>query len=254
MSPLSLTPEPASSLSRALAGVCLGLTISLLLAATAMLPAFAEPKPAPKSGDLTLVLLNTGTNRTPREKAIAEKEQADHVGNFGRLAAEGRLLLAGPLGEPGPLRGIVVLTVTDPKQIQECFAPDPLVQMKRLAADSFRWRTDWSAIKPAAEPFALAKHSMAIVKKGPNYAAADGEARPDDLERTIPALAALRKAGDLALSGPLLNAGDFVGACFFRSSDQEKLRATLEADPAVKEGRFVFEVHQQLFARGMLGG
>ena len=52
-----------------------------------------------------LVLLQKGPNRN-QDSISAEKIQAAHMANINRLAKEGKLIMAGPIGVEGDLRGI----------------------------------------------------------------------------------------------------------------------------------------------------
>src|SRR5260370_34872761 len=71
----------------------------------------------------TFVFLNTGIS--PKEKGITDEEvarmQAQHVGNFGTQFNLGKLMAAGPLGRDGKARGIGVLAVHTPGEIEEWF-------------------------------------------------------------------------------------------------------------------------------------
>src|SRR5260221_11695775 len=106
------------------------LTLSLLgltLAAGLMtLPASAEDTSA-----LYWIFLNKGGNKTPLEKEESQKLQEAHIGNLGRLGEQGKALTAGPLGDNGSIRGIVVLTVKTPQEVKDCFLADPFVQRDR---------------------------------------------------------------------------------------------------------------------------
>ena len=81
--------------------------------------------------NLYWVFLTKGANRSQSVKipeATLEKMQSDHVGNLGRLYEKGLAFTAGPLGDNGFIRGIVILNVTTPEAVKECFLPDPFVQ------------------------------------------------------------------------------------------------------------------------------
>ena len=92
----------------------------LLLAACA-----APPEPPAVERDYTLVLLR-------RAEAPSTGEiMAGHMENIGRLAREGKLVLAGPFGKDRPdpeLRGLFVLDVPTVAQAEELTRTDPSVQ------------------------------------------------------------------------------------------------------------------------------
>ena len=59
-----------------------------------------------------LVLLQKGLNRN-RDSISAEKIQTAHMANINRLAKEGKLIMAGPIGIEDDLRGIFLMNCTD---------------------------------------------------------------------------------------------------------------------------------------------
>src|SRR3989337_1082004 len=59
-----------------------------------------------------LVLLKRGPNRT-QDSLSAAKIQAGHMANINRLANEGKIIMAGPIGYDGDLRGIFIMNCKD---------------------------------------------------------------------------------------------------------------------------------------------
>lgn len=75
-----------------------------------------------------LAILKTG----PQDAAIADKDQraelfAGHFANMGRLAEDGKLVLAGPLGGEDGRRGLFILNTADIATAQEWVASDPTI-------------------------------------------------------------------------------------------------------------------------------
>lgn len=62
----------------------------------------------------------------------------------------------------------------------------------------------------------------------------------------------LRAEGKLILNGPLLDNGDLRGVGIFRVSSLEEAQALSDADPAVKAGRLVSELHPWMTFKGVL--
>jgi uncharacterized protein YciI len=201
------------------------------------------------------VFLNKGAGRTnlanvPKEQV--SKMQSDHVGNLGVLYKLGRAVAAGPLGDDGFIRGIVVLTVATPEEVKDCFKDDPFVQKDVLAVEAYRWLVDVSKFQKAEEPFRLGKHTLAVVKKGKSFKPMTAELTPQTMLTVLPALGPMAKSGELVVSGPLADAGDLVGILFFFSEDSTQIKTALEADPAIKEGRLAIEFHPQFMGAGVL--
>jgi uncharacterized protein YciI len=232
--------------------VCLTAVVAVLttlLAAETANPADSKTRPC------YWVFLNKGAGRgklagMPKEQV--SKMQSDHVGNLGVLYQQGRSVAAGPLGDDGFIRGTVVLTVATPEAVKDCFKADPFVQQDVLAVEAYRWLADPSKFQKSEEPFRVAKHTLAIVKKAKNFEPPKGELTSQTLLALLPALGPMAKSGELVVSGPLLDAGDLVGILLFVSADSTKIKAALEADPAVKSGRLAIELHPQFMGAGVL--
>jgi uncharacterized protein YciI len=85
-----------------------------------------------------MALLKAGPNRDrPREEA--QKLQAAHRENIRRLAAEGKLVLAGPFGDNGELRGIYVFDVATVAEAEALTRTDPAVQAGQLVMELHPW-------------------------------------------------------------------------------------------------------------------
>lgn len=100
--------------------------------------ALAEELGADEYGMRTYVLaiLKTG----PKDAEITDKDQraelfAGHFSNMGRLAEEGKLVLAGPLGGEDGRRGLFVLNTPDIATAQEWVASDPTIAAEVFTVD-----------------------------------------------------------------------------------------------------------------------
>ena len=121
------------------------LLIALLLTATVhgqatYDAALAARLKADDNGMKTYVMafLKAGPNRNrPREEA--QKLQAAHRANINRLAAEGKLVLAGPFADDGELRGIYVFDVTTTAEAEALTRTDPAIQAGQLVMELHPW-------------------------------------------------------------------------------------------------------------------
>jgi uncharacterized protein YciI len=73
----------------------------------------------------------------PEEKL--EEIQKGHMANIEAMAASGDLVIAGPFGDDGKLRGVLVFRGTDGKHLRAIAAPDPAIQAGRLELDLHVW-------------------------------------------------------------------------------------------------------------------
>jgi uncharacterized protein YciI len=121
------------------------LFIALLLTATvhgqaAYDAALAAKLKADDNGMKTYVMafLKAGPNRN-RSREEAQKLQAAHRANINRLAAEGKLVLAGPFADDGDLRGIYVFDVATVAEAEALTKTDPAIQAGQLVMELHPW-------------------------------------------------------------------------------------------------------------------
>jgi len=85
-----------------------------------------------------MALLKAGPNRNrPREEA--QKLQAAHRANINRLAAAGKLVLAGPFADDGELRGVYVFDVATVAEAEALTKTDPAIQAGQLVMELHPW-------------------------------------------------------------------------------------------------------------------
>ena len=98
-----------------------------------------------KSGSRTqfttayLALLTRGDKWTPEKTPATEEIQKGHLANIARLAEMKKLVVAGPFGDDGKLRGIFVFKVASIDEARELAATDPAVKSGRLALEIHPW-------------------------------------------------------------------------------------------------------------------
>lgn len=85
-----------------------------------------------------LAFLKRGPNR-PTDKRKAEELQVAHLKNIDRMAAEGKLALAGPFLDDGELRGIYVFCVDSLGEAEALTRSDPAVQAGSLVMELREW-------------------------------------------------------------------------------------------------------------------
>jgi uncharacterized protein len=86
-----------------------------------------------------LVILKTGSNTTA-DKELTGKSFAGHMSNMERLAEEGKLIVAGPIGKnENSYRGIFILDVASLEEASKILMTDPAIKENLLAADLYNW-------------------------------------------------------------------------------------------------------------------
>jgi uncharacterized protein YciI len=86
-----------------------------------------------------LALLTRGSKWTPEKTPATEELQRAHIANIVRLAEMKKLVVAGPFGDNGQLRGIFVFKVASIDEARALTQTDPAVQAGRLAIDLHPW-------------------------------------------------------------------------------------------------------------------
>ncbi|HEX5703389.1 MAG TPA: YciI family protein [Pyrinomonadaceae bacterium] len=86
--------------------------------------------------------LKRGPNRKEGDGQTPEVQelQKAHIANINRLAETKKLVVAGPFGGNGELRGIFVFRVGSLKEAQDLAATDPMIKIDRLRLELHEWK------------------------------------------------------------------------------------------------------------------
>jgi len=215
--------------------------------ATAQTPTNAAPP------QYFLVLLNRPVNGPQLSKEASAKLQEEHMANIRKLAAEHRLLVAGPFMDDTTLRGIFILQAESAAQAQAWADSDPAIKAGRLAAEMHGpWMIDPAAIHAPAEPPGMERYTLVLMKRGEHW-------NPDDpkfmevIKRHHAFIQQMTEQGNIALAGPfpLSEPGELRGVVIFRVGEAEAAKLTQE-DPVVKAGVLKPELHPWATGKGVL--
>ncbi len=87
-----------------------------------------------------LVFLQRGTVRN-QDSAVAAKIQERHIANIERLAKEGKIVMAGPMGDDTDLRGIFIMNCKDSMEVVNLVKSDTAIITGRLKFEIHPWWT-----------------------------------------------------------------------------------------------------------------
>ena len=102
---------------------------------------FKKPNMPMKLDTFYFGFLKKGPNRKDgddQDPQIQELQKA-HIANIVRLADLKKIVIAGPFGDHGELRGIFVFRVSSLKEAQDLAATDPMIKIDRLRIELHPW-------------------------------------------------------------------------------------------------------------------
>ena len=104
---------------------------------------------APQMEQVFLVLLRKGPIWSAEKTAESAAIQKAHLENIGAQWKAKKMVIAGPMGEDGDLRGIFVYRVASLDEAKALAAEDPAVKAGRLKAEVYPWWV-WKGYLPDA--------------------------------------------------------------------------------------------------------
>jgi uncharacterized protein len=106
--------------------------------------AIADPASPPKMKQYYFVMLKKGPNRA-NDEAGAKKIQEGHMAHIEATAKSGKLTVAGPFGDEGEWRGILIYDVATEAEAKALCDADPAVKAGRLVCEIHPWWTQTGA-------------------------------------------------------------------------------------------------------------
>jgi uncharacterized protein YciI len=221
-------------------------------ALTGSAPAQSQIQPPSEPAKYFFVLLNRPANAPQLSKEAGEKLQEEHMANIRKMAAEHKLVIAGPLMDDTTLRGIFVFQAESAAQAQEWTDSDPAVKAGRLAGEVHGpWDVDPSAIHAPAEPPGFEQYTLVLLKRGEKWKP-DAPEFAEVMKQHHAFVKQMTDQGKLAIAGPFLSSqGELLGISIFRVGADEAVTLT-QSDPAVKAGLVKTEIHPWGTGKGVL--
>lgn len=102
----------------------------------------ADEKKSESKSEMTyyvLGLLRRGPNSGQGTAEESAKIQEGHMANIRKMAESGKLIVAGPMGDNGDLRGIFIFNAKSPDEVRDMVNEDPAIKSGRLVLELHRW-------------------------------------------------------------------------------------------------------------------
>jgi uncharacterized protein len=100
--------------------------------------------------------------------------------------------------------------------------------------------------------FEMTTYYVGFLYKGPKWSPEQTPEVKTIQEGHMANIRRMGEAGKLLIAGPFTDDGDLRGLYVFRADSTEEARALVESDPAVKAGRFRFELHPWFAAKNVV--
>jgi uncharacterized protein YciI len=200
-----------------------------------------------------LVLLNHPANAPQLSKEAGEKLQEAHMANIRKMAAEHKLVIAGPFMDDTALRGIFVLRADSAAEAQEWANNDPAVKAGRLSPEVHGpWLIDPDTVHDPAEPPGMQQYTLVLMTRGDHW----NPNAPEFIEAMKQHHAFVQRMKDqgyLAIAGPfpLGDPGELRGIAIYRVAADQTAKLTQD-DPMVKAGLLKTEIHPWATGKGVL--
>jgi uncharacterized protein len=121
-------------------------------------PASAPAAEPSQMGVVFLFLLKRGPAWTGEETPATRAVQEAHMANIRAMWAAKKLIVAGPLGDNGEIRGLFLFQVGTIEEATALAASDPAIKAGRLVAEIHPWWVEKRAL-PAAGSYCEATRS-----------------------------------------------------------------------------------------------
>lgn len=219
------------------------------LALFVALPAAAAAQPQLET--YQLLLFEKGPNRPETMPPGGDELHKQHLAYFGRLQAEGKVVVLGPFGGGGDLRGAAIVKVDGADAAKAVFADDPSIKAGRLVLEPMvLWSapSNFGALEANGGTEQL---YFGFLVSGPNRSQDPAAAKTLQAEH-LAYMDGRHKEGTLRAAGPIGEGGEHRrGIVVYRAASLDEARALAEGDPAVKAGRLAVELHPWTVPKGV---
>jgi uncharacterized protein YciI len=192
----------------------------------------------PQSKSYLIVFLNKKTDADARPKSELDSIFKGHMRNIDRLAAEGKLLAAGPFVNGG---GIFIMNSTSVEQVREWIGTDPGVQAKRWDVEILPYIPRVGGICPVKAPYEMTEYTFVRFNPVKGNTTVPSQKTLEDHDGYLKTLSGQNIVTEVSF-------GEHAGGILVSKGELDELK--IANAPAVKAGVLSFKVKKLFIARG----
>jgi uncharacterized protein YciI len=220
-----------------------------LLAGLAGIP---QEAPLPEMTTYQLVFLKRGPAAARIGEAEAARLRESHVPFLNSLGRSGKGIIAGPLEAGGDILGILVLDAGTAEEARDLASADPMVKAGYAELEIHPWFAPRGVMKLPELPAGMRTYYFGVLRRGPAWTAQHTPENEKIQKGHMAHINRTAETGKLVVAGPLSDGGNIRGILVYKVGSADEARALAEADPAVKAGRLVVDIHAWLVPAGSL--
>ncbi len=190
--------------------------------------------------DFMFVFLNTNPNRKEISDEEAQHLQKAHIENIGKLAKEGKLIIAGPFIDRG---GIFVLKTNSKAEAMDWLNTDAAIQADRFVLELFPYKPLVGSVCSVGENYEMLQYHF--VRFVPNLTKFNIQQEADLMKAHENFLKELSQTGNVVAAG---NFEERAGGILVMKGDLHK--EVIETDPAVRGTLLELEFKTLYIAKG----
>lgn len=209
-------------------------------------------EPKFEMGTFYLCLLVKGPKFNPAETPQNATWGPGHARHVSSLIDAGRVSIAGPFTDDDRIRGVLVTNAASADEARSLVEADPAVKAGHFAVEVLQWFAAKNVMKKPDMPLTPMTYYFAFLKRGPKWTP---ESTPETTALQAAHMANIQSmaaTGKLVIAGPFTKAPPYAGVFVFKVGSLEEAKSLAEADPTVKAGRLVIEVHPWSVPKGSL--
>lgn len=196
--------------------------------------------PCVAAGHFTFVFLHKRTDLPVLPKEEVDKIMEGHMANIKRLAAEKKLIAAGPFEGGG---GLFIFNSVNTEEVREWLSTDPGVKAQRWNIEILPYQPLIGGVCSAGEPYEMVTYTFIHFK--PNVMKFNVQNGDDLVRKHNDFCKTLSAGGNVVTSGSF---GGLDGGILVMRGEVQA--SVLTADAAVQEGLFEPEMKKLWIAKG----